>query len=105
MALRTTSMSLPQRDHCFVVGLALQVLQEEPPVGLLLPEPEVAGDGLLPALWDVLEFFVVGLWLLPPGLLQTCFFLSSLAGPQLPVTPHLPTCFVFTYLLLTSTVP
>lgn len=68
-------------------------------MGLLLPEPEVAGDGLL------LEFFVVGLWLLPPGLLQTCFFLSSLAGPQLPVTPHLPTCFVFTYLLLTPTVP
>lgn len=74
-------------------------------MGLLLPEPEVAGDGLLPALWDVLEFLVVGLWPLPPGLLQTCVFLSSLAGPQLPVTPHLPTCFVFTYLLLTSMSP
>lgn len=99
MALHTTSTSPPHGDHCFVVGLALQFLQEEPPSGSLTSEPELAGDGLLTALWDVLECFVVGLWLLPPGLLQTCFFLSSLVGPQL------PTCFVFTYLLLTSPVP
>lgn len=35
MALHTTSTSLPQGDHCFVVGLALQFLQEEPPSGSL----------------------------------------------------------------------
>lgn len=52
-------------------------------MALLLPEPELAGGGLLPICEMSRGSFVVGLRLLLPGLIQTRFFSSSLVAPQL----------------------
>lgn len=70
-------------DHCFWVGLALQFLEAEP-AQWVSPRTSMAGDGLLPDSWDAPGFFVVGCGCCSLGCtrLVTCFFLSSLVGPQ-----------------------
>lgn len=88
-----------------MVGLVYNSSRKSHPLGLLLPEPELAGDGFLPTLQDVLGFFVVGLCLLPQFLGYLFLFVISSQSTADLSLPHPPTCFVFTHLLLTSTVP